>query len=78
MKIRFVDNCLVITTNQKPKKGDWMCCFAHGIKDRGNEGQYIGRGHYLAYHDGKPVNKLNAICDGTEKVILKFGKYKKD
>jgi len=78
MKIRFVDNCLVITTNQKPKKGDWMCCFAHGIEDRENKGTFYGRKHYLAFHDDKPVNKLNAICDGTEKVILKLGKYKKD
>lgn len=70
MAIRIVKgNSLVITKKIKPQKGDLMCCFAIGIKDRKNGG-YIGRGHYLSYHDDKPASRLNAICDGTEKVIF--------
>ena len=55
-----------------------MCCFAHGIEDRENKGTFYGRKHFLTFHDDKPVSRLNAICDGTEKVILKFGNVKKD
>ncbi len=69
MAIRIVKGSFVITRKVKPQKGDLMCCFAHGIDG-------FGRGHYLAYHDGSPVGKINAICKGTEKVIffLKFSK----
>ncbi len=74
MKIRFVDGCLIVTTNTKPKKGDWMCCFAHGVM--GKDGKYFGRKRYLSYHDDRPVSRLNAICEGVEKVILKLGKSK--
>lgn len=77
IRIRIVNNVFILTSNTKPKNGDWMCCFAEGIEDRRNKGKYIGRRYFLVYHDDKPVNKLNAICEGTEKVLIKIGKLKK-
>lgn len=75
MSIRIVKGSLVITRKIKPKKGDLMCCFAHGIKDWENGG-YFGRGHYISFHDDSPTSRLNAICSGTEKVII-FIKFSK-
>lgn len=76
MKIRFVDNCLVITTNAKPKKGDWMCGLQVGHTNRDGE-VIIPRKRFLTFHDDKPVSRLNAICHGIEKVVFKFGNVKK-
>jgi hypothetical protein len=67
--IKVVENKLVITRKKKPEKGDLMLCFATGIKDRKNGG-YIGRKHYLSYHDDTNLARLNAICAGTEKVVF--------
>jgi hypothetical protein len=34
MKIRLIGNCLIITTNQKPKKNDWMCTLQVGYTNQ--------------------------------------------
>ena len=67
--IKIVENKLVITKKVKPENGDLMLCFAHGIEDRKNGG-YVGRKFFLSLHDDQPTSRLNAICAGTEKVIL--------
>lgn len=79
MPIRIVDNCLIITTSKtKPKKGDWMCTLQVGYTDKRSGEVIIPRKRLLSFHDGKTLSKLNAICFGTEKVLLKFGNVKKD
>lgn len=77
MAVRIVKGSLVITIKSKPQVGDFMCCFAHGILDH-ESGKYKGRGHYLSFHNDSPVAKINALCEGTEKVIffLKLPKVK--
>jgi hypothetical protein len=74
MAIRVFKGSLVITRKVKPKKGDLMCCFAHGVEVR--DGSYFGRGHYISFHDDSPTSRLSAICIGTEKVII-FIKFSK-
>jgi len=69
--IRFIEGHIVITSKKKPEKGDLMACFSTGILNR-ETGEYIGRGWRLSKHDGSPISRLNAICNGTEKVIFKL------
>jgi hypothetical protein len=52
-----------ITNDEKPKDGDYGLGFALGIKG-------VGRGHYVFKQDGTNVGKLNAICNGSKKIIL--------
>jgi len=75
MRIRFIDKCLVITTNTKPIKGDLMCILQVGYTSK-RRGVVIPKKRSLSYHNDKPVDRLNAICHGTEKVIFKIGKVK--
>jgi hypothetical protein len=61
-KLIKIENEYYLTTDTKVEEGDYGLAFAHG----GRNG--FGRGWYIFYHDGKPVNKLNAICAGTRKI----------
>ena len=61
-KLIKLENEYYLTTEAKVEKGDYGLAFAHG----GRNG--FGRGWYIFYHDGRPVNKLNAICAGTRKI----------
>lgn len=75
--IRVIDKCLVITTTKvKPIKGDWMVTLQVGYTNRRTGRVIIPRKRFLKYHDDTPVNRLNAICHGTEKVLFKFGRTK--
>ena len=76
MRIRYVDKCLIVTTNAKPSKGDWMCTLQVGYTNKRTKKVIIPRKRFIKLHDDSPVSKLNAICHGTEKVILKFGNTK--
>ena len=62
MKLIKLENEYYLTTEAKVEKGDYGLAFAHG----GRNG--FGRGWYIFYHDGRPVNKLNAICAGSRKI----------
>ena len=44
------------------KEGDWAIGFAVGIKG-------VGRKHFLWQHTGNSISKLNAICEGSTKII---------
>ena len=66
--VRFVDGKLLITKKVNPEKGDTMCTFSTGMKDR-DTGKYVGRGRHIRVHDDSPSSRLSAICVGTEKVI---------
>jgi hypothetical protein len=54
---------ICITNDEKPKDGDYGLGFALGIKG-------VGRGYYVFKQDGTNVGKLNAICNGSKKIIL--------
>ncbi len=56
-------NHIYITSDEEIKEGDYGVGFAHGIRG-------AGRGHYIFKQDGSNAGKLNAICDGAEKIIL--------
>ena len=79
MRIRYVDKCLVVTTKTKPVKGDLMCCLQVGWTIKSTGEVVIPRKRYLSLFGDTNGDKLNAICHGTEKVIIVlFGKFKKD
>ena len=54
---------IYITSDEEIKEGDYGLGFALGIKG-------VGRGHYVFKQDGTNVGKLNAICNGSKKIIL--------
>jgi hypothetical protein len=54
---------IYITSDEEIKEGDYGLGFALGIKE-------VGRGHYVFKQDGTNVGKLNAICNGSKKIIL--------
>jgi hypothetical protein len=54
---------IYITSDEEIKDGDYGLGFALGIKG-------VGRGHYVFKQDGTNVGKLNAICNGSKKIIL--------
>ena len=54
---------IYITSDEKIEEGDYGVGFAYGIRG-------VGRGHYIFKQDGSNSGKLNAICDGAEKIIL--------
>ena len=61
-KLIKIENEYYLTTEAKVVEGEYGLAFAHG----GRNG--FGRGWYIFYHDGRPVNKLNAICAGSRKI----------
>jgi hypothetical protein len=61
-KLIKIENEYYLTTEAKVMEGEYGLAFAHG----GRNG--FGRGWYIFYHDGRPVNKLNAICAGSRKI----------
>jgi len=67
--IRTIENKIVFTSPVKPKPGDLMLCFAHGIFSHSDKKHY-GRKWFLDYHDDTKVVRLNALCSETEKVNL--------
>jgi hypothetical protein len=54
---------IYITSDEEIKEGDYGLGFALGVKG-------VGRGHYVFKQDGTNVGKLNAICNGSKKIIL--------
>ena len=54
---------IYITSDEEIKEGDYGLGFALGIKG-------VGRGYYVFKQDGTNVGKLNAICNGSKKIIL--------
>jgi hypothetical protein len=72
MKIRLIGNCLIITTNQKPKKNDWMCTLQVGYTNQRTGRIVIPKKRFIYFHDGSNINKLRTITHGTEKILLKI------
>lgn len=54
---------IYITDDSKIQEGDYGIGFAHGI-------QGVGRGYYVFKQDGTSSGKLNALCEGSKKVIM--------
>ena len=61
--VGFKPHNIYITNSEEIKDGDYGLGFALGIKG-------VGRGHYVFKQDGTNVGKLNAICNGSKKIIL--------
>ncbi len=76
IKIRFVDKCLIITTKDKPVKGDWMCGLQVGYTNKLTGKVVIPRKRFICFYDDSPASRLNSICSGTEKIIFKIGNPK--
>lgn len=53
---------LYITSDEEIKEGDWGMGFAVGINN-------VGRGHFLFKHDGSIPSKVNALAEGSKKII---------
>jgi hypothetical protein len=54
---------IYITDDSKIQEGDYGIGFAHGIRG-------VGRGYYVFKQDGTSSGKLNALCEGSKKVIM--------
>jgi hypothetical protein len=54
---------IYITSDENIVEGDYGLGFALGIRG-------IGRGHFVFKQDGTNLGKVNAICDGSKKIIL--------
>ncbi|MGK2864670.1 MAG: hypothetical protein ACSLE0_22260 [Chitinophagaceae bacterium] len=65
--ISRVNQHLYFTTDEEIKEDDWGIGFAVGIKKQ--DGTRVGRGHFLFKHDGTSIGKLNAICEGSRKIV---------
>lgn len=77
MKIRYVENRLIITSKTKTVKGDWICGLQVGYKSKRVDGLNIERKYFIQKHDGTASSKLLAICHGSEKILFKFWKFNK-
>jgi hypothetical protein len=59
----FQPQNIYITDDSKIQEGDYGIGFAHGI-------QGVGRGYFVFKQDGTNSGKLNALCEGSKKVII--------
>ena len=59
---------IYLTIDEKVMEGDYGLGLAMGIKNRAYD-NYEGRGFFPFKHNSDNKGKLNAICNGTKKII---------